>query len=408
MTSVVTPGVIDPASERLIRAVQDLSLARTMDQIMDVVRFAAREIVQSDGASFVLREGDDCYYAEENAIAPLWKGQRFPLATCIGGWVMLQRQQAIIPDISVDDRIPQAAYEPTFVKSLVMTPVRRANPLASIGAYWSERRQPTETETRLLQALADTTAVAMENVAVYQDLERRVQQRTEQLEAANRELETFAYAVSHDLRAPLRAISGFSDMLMEDHADQLNETGHDLLERIQTTAQRMRELVNGLLELSKVSKVPVQRERVDLSLLAHELTMELRQHEPDRVIECHIEPGLQVEGDAGLLRQALENLLSNAFKYSRDRDVARIALQRDSNSPVQPAFLLRDNGAGFDMAHAGRLFAPFQRLHSADAFPGSGVGLATVQRIIRRHGGQIRAHAAPDQGAVFHFTLPEI
>lgn len=187
-------------TRRLLRAVQELSLARSLDDIQHIVRAAARGITGCDGATFVLRENDECYYADEDAIAPLWKGCRFPLETCISGWVMLNRAPAVIPDIYQDDRIPHDAYRPTFVKSLVMVPIRTLDPLGAIGSYWARERQPTPKEVELLQALADSTSVAMENISVTREnlrvrteLEERVRSRTAELESAmeeNRRLAT--------------------------------------------------------------------------------------------------------------------------------------------------------------------------------------------------------------------------
>ncbi|MBD2387892.1 sensor domain-containing diguanylate cyclase [Cylindrospermum sp. FACHB-282] len=171
--------------ERLLLALQDLSLARSLERIMEIVRVVARELTGSDGASFVLRDNGYCYYADENAIAPLWKGQRFPMDICIGGWAMLNRQPAIIDDVFVDERVPYAAYKPTFVNSMVMVPIRTLDPIGAIGTYWAKHHQPTMEEVKLLQALADTTAVAMENVQVYSELEQRVCDRTAALNAAN-------------------------------------------------------------------------------------------------------------------------------------------------------------------------------------------------------------------------------
>ncbi|MHA7651110.1 GGDEF domain-containing protein [Mycobacterium sp. ML4] len=174
--------------ERLLRAVQDLSLARSLPDIQRIVRSSARELTGCDGATFVLRENDKCYYADEEAIAPLWKGNRFPIDACISGWAMLNRQAAVIPDIYADPRIPHGIYRPTFVKSLVMVPIRRIDPIGAIGNYWAHRHQPSEQEVRLLQALADSTSIAMENVHVSAQLEQRVRDRTAELEKANEEI----------------------------------------------------------------------------------------------------------------------------------------------------------------------------------------------------------------------------
>jgi GAF domain-containing protein len=174
--------------EYLVDVVQELSLARSLDAVIQIVSKAARRVAGADGAAFVLRDGDSCHYVDEDAISPLWKGRRFHMASCISGWVMLNRQPAIIPDIHTDPRIPIDAYRPTFVKSLVMVPIRTIAPLGAIGNYWAECRQPLPHEVRLLQTLADTTAVALENVQVYQELEQRVRSRTAELERANEEL----------------------------------------------------------------------------------------------------------------------------------------------------------------------------------------------------------------------------
>src|ERR1043166_68130 len=201
--AAITPGRRE-RMWRLVTAVQDLSLARSLDAVMAIVRTAARELVGSDGATFVLRDDGLCYYADQDAIEPLWKGQRFPMSACISGWSMLNGRAAAIEDIYDDPRIPTDAYRPTFVKSLAMIPIRPGAAVGAIGVYWATPHRPTDREIELLQALANTTAVAMENVQVYLEMEKRVADRTRQLEATNRELEAFSYSVSHDLRAPVR------------------------------------------------------------------------------------------------------------------------------------------------------------------------------------------------------------
>lgn len=241
--------------------------------------------------------------------------------------------------------------------------------------------------------------------ALTQELERRVRERTAQLEAANRELEAFSYSVAHDLRAPLRSIDGFSQALLDDYAAALDETAQDYLRRVRQASQRMGQLIDDLLELSRITRVAMREERVDLSQLAEHILQELQHRDPDRAVDATVAPGLVVTGDPRLLRVALVNLLENAWKFTARRRPARIEV---GVSPTAdgPVVFVRDNGVGFAMEYADKLFAPFQRLHKASEFPGTGVGLATVQRIIHRHGGRVWAEAAVEAGATFFFTIP--
>ena len=231
-----------------------------------------------------------------------------------------------------------------------------------------------------------------------------LQRRSEELAAANRELEAFAYSVSHDLRAPLRAIDGFSQALLEDYGGRLDETGRDYLRRVRAAAQRMAALIDDLLELSRVSRSQLQPEVVDLSRMAREIMAALQERQPERRVAIVIQPGLKARGDPGLLRTAMENLLGNAWKYTGRTAEARIEVGSESTQ-TGTVFHVRDNGAGFDMRYAAKLFSAFQRLHHPSEFEGTGVGLATVQRIIHRHGGRIWAQSSPGQGATFLFTL---
>ena len=235
-------------------------------------------------------------------------------------------------------------------------------------------------------------------------LETRVRERTTQLEAANKELEAFAYSVSHDLRAPLRGIDGWSLALAEDYADQLDARAHEYLDRVRSETQRMGLLIDALLQLSRVTRAEMERDTVDLTLVAHTVAARLREAHPSRQIEFLIAPALSAAGDAGLLEIVLTNLLSNAVKFTGPRAHARIEFgQRECEG--ERAFYVRDNGVGFDVPFAGKLFGAFQRLHKASEFPGTGIGLATVQRIIHRHGGRVWAEAQPGQGATFYFTI---
>lgn len=295
-----------------------------------------------------------------------------------------------------------------------------------IGLIMAGRRNADafdDTDEHLLSVVADRIAIALDRARIYEaehkarqaaeaseaevlilneDLEKRVQMRTAELEAAYRELEAFSYSVSHDLRAPLRSVDGISVALEEDYGDQLTPEARDFLRRIRAGVQKMGQLIDALLQLSRITRADLTREDVDVTTLVEEIATDLRQQNPGRNVTFHVQPGMKVEADARLLRVAFENLLGNAIKFTAKKDVAVISIGKE---PDDGPFFVRDNGAGFDMQYAGKLFNAFQRLHGDRDFQGSGIGLATVSRVIRRHGGKAWAEGAVNEGATFHFTL---
>src|SRR5260370_19332754 len=237
-----------------------------------------------------------------------------------------------------------------------------------------------------------------------EELEGRVEERTAELATANKELEAFSYSVSHDLRAPLRAIDGFSKALLEEYGEKLDEQGCHHLQRVRAGTQKMSGLIDDLLDLSRVSRTVPRKVSISLTELARGVVAELQNRAPTRNVAIEIADGLNARGDARLITIVLVNLLGNAWKYSAKRSEARIAFGQE-NKGNETAFFVRDNGAGLDMAYDGKRFAPFERLHRDTEFEGTGIGLATVERIISRHGGRIWAEAAVDEGATFYFTL---
>lgn len=235
-------------------------------------------------------------------------------------------------------------------------------------------------------------------------LERRVVERTAQLEAANKELEAFSYSVSHDLRAPLRGIDGFGQILLEEYSNKLDDQGREYIQRLRAASQRMAQIIDDLLKLARVTRAELSLEEIDLSALALDVVEKLRSEFPERNVRFDTVRGLKAHADIRLLRIALENLLGNAWKFTGRRQEAHIEFGA-SDQNGQPVYFVRDNGAGFDMAYTNKLFGAFQRLHDAHEFPGTGIGLATVQRVIQKHGGRIWAESAVDRGATFYFTL---
>jgi light-regulated signal transduction histidine kinase (bacteriophytochrome) len=286
-------------------------------------------------------------------------------------------------------------------------------------------RSPREwqtTEIEFVQQMANHLGVALEQAEFLTDLRAEILERIEaqeavqslnqglqravlELQAVNKELEAFSYSVSHDLRAPLRSIDGFSQALLEDYFDLLDTTGQDYLGRIRGGTQRMGQLIDDLLNLSRLTRSDMHLEPVDLSLVASSICTDLQHSEPERQVEFVVQAGLFSEGDTHLLRVMLVNLLNNAWKFTSKHPQARIEFGAMSTQSGIPIYFVRDDGTGFAMAYINKLFGPFQRLHGMNEFPGNGIGLATVQRIVHRHGGRVWAEGAIEQGATFYFTL---
>jgi signal transduction histidine kinase len=288
-------------------------------------------------------------------------------------------------------RLADAAEQISRGNYSVSTGLRGHDEIARVGAAFDKMARVIAAER---QALADAN----------RELDDRVKARTRELEQANLEHKTFAYAISHDLRAPLRTLSGFSRALSEDYAEQLDDTAKDYLGRIENGAQSMGELIEGLLKLSRVSQAEINHEPLDLSALCNELVDELRRQEPERHVVTDIQPGVRAEGDCHLLRDALGNLIGNAWKFTARQAQARIRFGTRQTNGIT-VYYVEDNGAGFDPGYADKLFTPFQRLHHARDFPGAGIGLSTVRRIIQRHAGCLWARGCAGSGATFYFTL---
>jgi two-component system, sensor histidine kinase and response regulator len=267
-----------------------------------------------------------------------------------------------------------------------------------------QRHFITADRVQILNLLLSTYEAAVQRNQELNRAREELQTVNAALETVNKELEAFSYSVSHDLRAPLRTIDGFSQALLEDYADKLDEEGKDNLRRVRAATQRMGELIDDMLNLARVARKEIHMETVDLSAMAQTIAAELRRSQPERQVEFVIAEGMVATGDGGLLKAALENLIGNAWKFTSKRSTARIdfgIIRHDYSS----AYFVRDNGAGFDTAYADKLFGAFQRLHGQNEFSGTGIGLATVQRVVHRHGGEVWAEGEVEKGATFYFTL---
>ena len=393
----------------LVEAVQRLSLARTSEDVQEVVGSAARNLCGADGATLVLRDGPFCRYVDEDAIAPLWKGQRFPLESCISGWAMLQREAVAIEDIYADDRIPHDAYRATFVKSLAMVPIRHDDPLGAIGAYWAQRHAPTAGEMALLQALADSAAVAMENVRVWCELEHRVADRTAKLEHALHVNERILGTLAHEIRNSLAASGGLLELVLRAPEDQLGRAPRDLVEHAHRAAVEGSRIVEDQLVAAKdrAGELRPQYAQLDVAAFLEDLRAVHAALKRNPDVEVVVAPGAcpaVVRTDGQLLLQALRNLVSNALKFT---PAGEVRLGATPAGPGWVSFWVSDTGAGIPAADHDRVFDEWSQGHEDPLRRGSGLGLPFVRRIAALLGGRVAVTSVVGRGSTFTITIPD-
>ena len=395
----------------LLDAVTALASARDEASVCAIVRKAARELSESDGVTFVIRHGNHCYYADEDAIAPLWKGKKFPIESCISGWAMLNKMHVVVPDIYADERIPHDAYRPTFVKSLVMVPVRREDPIAAIGAYWADYHAATPAEIGVLQSLADAAALALSNVQLDAELKAALRQEREaraSAESASRLKDEFLALLSHELRTPLHVINNWLWQLKQGKTMQpsILEKALDVIER--NTALQSR-LVEDLLDVSRAAagKLSIDSKLVELGALAASV-VELAQpqaREKSLTLSLDAPEPLRIWGDADRLQQVLLNVVTNGIKFTDKGGSVHVQVVRDGSRAVVE---VKDNGAGVP---ADFLPHMFERFRQADAGMtrrqgGLGLGLTIVREIMSLHGGTVNARSAgPNQGTTIRLEF---
>jgi signal transduction histidine kinase/CHASE3 domain sensor protein len=412
-------------AERLqeLQSISDVALTRlTLAELTDELLDRVRTVTHADGVVLCMWHDGEIEVNAANGIAvnhglriqldptdPLYQAATANRVITLTGTsaahvpldgLSREMHAVLVLPLTISDRVvgilmagrrAANAFEDTDQHLLTVVADRIALSLARVNAYEAEREARKQAE-----------ASAEEVQALNTELEERVRQRTAELEATNRELEAFSYSVSHDLRAPLRSVDGISVALEEDYGEQLTPEARDFLRRIRAGVQKMGQLIDALLQLSRITRAELTREDIDVTALAEEVAADLRQQNPTRNLTLRIQPGMRADADPRLLRVAFENLLGNAVKFTAKKEVAVIDVgqSRETNE-----FFVRDNGAGFDMQYAGKLFTAFQRLHGDRDFQGSGIGLATVSRVVRRHGGKARAESAVGDGATFLFTV---
>jgi signal transduction histidine kinase len=416
----------------LIAVVQELSLARSLDRIVQIVRSAARALTGADGATFVLREssasGDVCHYVDEDAVGPLWKGRRFPASACISGWAMQHRSPAVVEDVMSDPRIPVEAYVPTFVKSLVMMPIRSAAPIGAIGCYWAARRIPSASEVRLLQALADSTSIAMENVEVYSELERRVAARTSELSAARAELaakndelealarrkEELSALVVHDIKGPAAALMVRARLCLR---QATTDDERRAWTSIYTNGDALARLATDLLDIarSEDGSLRVAREAVDVDRLVAEVHQLMQPLAEARGQAMLVGPACSgsVTADPDLLRRVLQNLSENALLHNARHGTVRLDARVDGDEVL---LAVSDEGPGVPIEQRERIFERYARLGGANApRTGRGLGLTFCRLAVEAHGGTIWVEDALPHGTRFcvrmarqHAMLPEL
>ncbi|MBX2987194.1 MAG: GAF domain-containing sensor histidine kinase [Bdellovibrionaceae bacterium] len=397
--------VLGAGTSILIQAVQDLSKAHDLERVMAIVRRSARLVAESDGATFVLKDGEFCHYADEDAIGPLWKGRRFPLRACISGWSMLHREIAVIEDIRLDPRIPQEAYRSTFVRSLVMIPIRRSDPLGAIGVYWAKVHRPSEKQLVLLEALVDSVSVAMENVELHAALEKRI----DELREANRAKDEFLVNVTHELRTPLTSILGWSELLLEGQVakDELP----DAFQSIHRNARGQQKIVDDLLDTSRImlGSMVLDPRPLDLTGSVEAAINALRTTAARKGVDVNLHRdaalGL-VRGDAARMQQLMMKLLDNAIKFSNPGGEVDVTLARRGPSCE---IIVRDHGAGIDKEFLPKLFDSFFQsdMSLTRRFGGLGLGLSIARALAEAQDGRITAASeGSGRGATFTVSFP--
>lgn len=387
-----------------------------LETVLSLVAESACQVVQAETLVVPIVDPDKqtfTYRAGSGKYAEMIVGKAFPIHEGACGWVIEQQRPLLFGEGGTFDLDLNARWQSGMASSLLVPLICRGVITGGLSAMGKQGGGAfNERDLAVLTLFANQASIAIDNARLFKtldsqnaNLEERVRQRTADLARANKELEAFSYSVSHDLRAPLRAIDGFSRMLEEDYRDRLDDEGCRLLHVVRTNAQRMGDLIDDILEFSRMGRLDLATREVDMDGLAREVANELQAAAAGRDLNFAIHQLPPTHGDTAMIRQVLVNLLANAVKFTRARSPAVVEVG-GSAGEEENVYYVKDNGAGFDMQYVDKLFGVFERLHAREQFDGTGIGLAIVKRIIERHGGRVWAEARVDAGATFHFSLP--
>ncbi len=390
----------------IVQLVEDLSRVRSLDEVIKIAHTVARQATGADGATFILRDGDYCFYVDENAIGPLWKGKRFPMTACISGWAMIHKQPVIIPDIYQDSRIPIEAYKPTFVRSLAMVPIRQSEPIGAIGNYWAHTHTPTSEELDKLQTIANIVSVAIENVQLISSLKKHVKE----LELAHQVKNEFLRLISHELRTPLNSILGWSEILSHDPKTDI-PTLNAGLEAIYRNSKAQLHVVERLLDASSIvlGQFSVTKEKIDFTSIVTRNISEFQPAALQKNIQITFNNKFNtawVHGDLSRLHDVVKSLIDNALQFSKNEGTIIIDLLQEGPSVV---LKVTDFGEGIAPEMQSKIFNRFSQIepYLTRKHGGLGLSLMTAKSIAEAHDGGIQVHSAGiGTGSTFTLTLP--
>jgi two-component system CheB/CheR fusion protein len=396
----------DNSYKHLVKVIQQLSFAQNLTDLMAIVRTAVRKFTAADGVTFVLRDEDACFYADEEAISPLWLGQRIPMEMCICGWSMRHHETVVIEDIYQDARIPFEIYSPTFVKSLLIVPIRTFSPLGTIGVYWAYKYRPTAEQIALVQTLADSTSIAIENLHLTQQINARLTD----LEKINRGKDEFLMIISHELRTPLNSILGFASLLASGTLDQ--EKAALAAKTIETNALAQSRIISDILDATRIisGRFSLEKKPLEITdIVTHSIESAEASAKEKEITIIHRgtkQSWGKLHGDQHRLQQIFWNLISNAIKFTPRGGIIEITLERRGpNIHIR----IQDNGEGIADEDLARIFERFYQVDSSSIrkHGGLGIGLAIVKHLVEAHGGQITASSeGVGKGSAFDVTLP--